>query len=78
MIEKVYKEWLSRTDEKEITGSLEDDIRMIADLDYTFESLLIDIGVKELAKYIALKGVKLKGNHKRVKSKGFSKHTKKA
>ena len=55
MIKKVYKEWKRRT-KGSLTGSLEEDIR--SDLDFTFDEMVKELGVQELAKYIAYKSIK--------------------
>lgn len=57
MIKKVYKEWKRRT-KGSLTGSLEEDIRMLSDLDFTFDEMVKELGVQELAKYIAYKSIK--------------------
>ena len=57
MIKKVYKEWKRRTNGT-LAGSLEEDIRTLADLDFTFEEMIKELGVQELAKYIVYKSVK--------------------
>lgn len=69
MIKSVYKEWKEKTEQHPVTGSVEDDIRLIADLDWCFQEKVFELGVQELAKYIAFKQIKRKERAKNGKSK---------
>lgn len=68
MIKSIYEQWKEATEEHPVTGSLEDDIRLISDLDWCFQERVFELGVQELAKYIAMHTKKKgKGKHGKVK-----------
>lgn len=55
MKEKAYQNFIKKTDGITTTHSLEEDIRLTADLDDTFKDMVFEIGVAELAMYTAFR-----------------------
>lgn len=53
MLEGVYKNFIEITGGITTTHSLEDDIRLTADLNEDFKDMVYEIGVMELARYTA-------------------------
>ena len=55
MKEKVYEKFIEKTGGITTNHSLEEDIRLTADLDENFKDMVYELGVAELAMYTAFR-----------------------